>query len=70
MRAPASQVLREAARDQHPNEPFEKALGRAVRNHGGTYQDYVELIARVRERAERDGKGLVVAAKALASRKK
>ena len=32
-------------------ESFEESLGRSVRRHGGTYQDYVDLIARIREAA-------------------
>jgi hypothetical protein len=63
----AADLLREAVRDQHPNETFEKALGRIVRNHGGTYEDYMEIIARVRDRAKRDKKGLAAAARSLAS---
>ncbi len=67
MRAPPAQVLREAARDQHAGETFEKALGRAVKSHQGTFQDYVDLIAKVRERAKRDKTPLRDAAKALAA---
>ena len=66
MKAPASQVLREVARDLHPNETFEKALGRTVRKHQGTFQDYRELIDRVRVRARKDRSSLDEAAKALA----
>lgn len=66
MKASAADVLRAAARDRHGNEAFEKSLGRAVRQEEGTFQDYMDLIARVRARAERDGQGLVAAAKALA----
>jgi len=43
VKAPASQVLREVARDLHPNETFEKALGRIVRKHHGTFQDYITI---------------------------
>ena len=31
------------------NESFEQALGRAMRRHGGTYQEYVDLITEIRE---------------------
>jgi len=65
VRAPAAQVLREAARDQHRGESFEKSLSRTVRTHQGTFEDYVDLIGRVRRRAEEDRQGLVSAAKAL-----
>jgi len=67
MKGTAAQVLREAARDRHPNETFEKALGRAVREHDGTFQDYLDLVAKVRERARKDKSALGDAAKALAA---
>jgi len=67
VRAPAAQVLREAARDQHRGESFEKSLSRTVRTHQGTFEDYVELIGKVRNRAEKDGSPLRDAAKALAA---
>jgi len=67
VRAPAGQVLREAARDQHPGETFEKSLGRAVKNHQGTYQEYMDLIGKVRERARKDKTALGDAAKTLAA---
>ncbi len=31
------------------NESFEQSLGRAMRRHGGTYQDYLNLISEIRE---------------------
>ena len=65
MKASPADVLREAVRDQHPNETFEKALGRIVRKNQGTYRDYMDLIAQVRGRAKRDGQGLVSAAEAI-----
>ena len=65
MKAPAAQVLREAVRDIHRNETFEKALGRAVRTHHGTFEDHMELVAKVRAQAKRDGTGLVSAAEVL-----
>lgn len=67
MRAPPAQVLREAARDLHPNETFERALGRIVRKHQGTYEDYRGLIERVRDRAKQGDLSLEDAAKALAA---
>jgi len=65
VRVPPSQVLREAVRDAHPNETFEKALGRVVRKHQGTFQEYMDLIAKIRLRAKRDKTSLDVAAKNL-----
>lgn len=67
MKGTTAEVLWEAVRDQHPNETFEKALGRIVRNHQGAFDAYMELIGLVRERAKRDGHGLAAAAAALAS---
>ena len=32
-------------------EPFERCLGQSVRRHGGSYQDYIDLVSRVRETA-------------------
>ncbi|HEY7588879.1 MAG TPA: hypothetical protein VIB49_09085 [Thermoplasmata archaeon] len=62
---PASEVLEKALRSKH-DETFEKALGRAIRDLGGTYADYVELISRVRERAQASKVDLRAAARTLA----
>ena len=43
-----SKILREALRTRH-QEPFEKALGRAVRKLGGSFAEYVAIIAEVRD---------------------
>jgi hypothetical protein len=43
-----SKILKEALRSRH-QEPFEKALGRAVRTLGGTFAEYVAIIAEVRD---------------------
>ena len=67
MRASAAEVLREAARDVHPNESFEKALSRSIQKHQGTYEDYMDLVGDVRERARKDKTSLGDAAKALAA---
>jgi transcription antitermination factor NusG len=66
VKASASDLLREAVREQHPNETFEKALGRIVRSHRGAFEDYGGLIERVRQRARRDKSSLATAANALA----
>ncbi len=65
LREPVTEVLREALRSRH-RESFERSLGRAVRNHGGTAADYIDLIAHVRERARRDRVELAEAARRLA----
>jgi hypothetical protein len=61
-----SDVLKEALRARH-DEPFEKALGRAIRHLGGQYPDYVALIAEVRDYARAHKLDLRAAAKALAN---
>lgn len=53
----------EAIKDLHKNETFERALGRVLRRHGRDYQDYLELIGRIRERAAREDVDVLVAAK-------
>ncbi len=50
LRVSETRVLQDALAYPGP-EPFEEALGRSVRRHGGDYADYVELMTRVRERA-------------------
>ena len=67
VRASPAEVLRETLKDMHPNETFEKALGRIVRKHQGTYRDYRELIHQVRDRARKDRSSLDEAAQALAA---
>lgn len=67
MKATVAEVLREAAKDQHSNETFEKALGRVIRKGEGTFEDYLGLIAQVRARAKKDKTTLGDAANALAA---
>jgi len=57
-------VLREALSLRH-EEPFERALGRVVRRHGGDYADYLAIIADVRELARARRMDLRGAARAL-----
>jgi hypothetical protein len=50
LRVSASRVLKDSL--AYPSdEPFEQALGRAVRRHGGGYEDYVSLISIIRDAA-------------------
>jgi len=65
LREPAEEILEEALRSRH-DETFERALGRAVRHHGGAYADYVELMSRVRERARTEKIDMKKAARHLA----
>jgi len=50
LKVPRRDLLKDALAYRH-DEPFEKALSRAIRSHGGEYADFVELIGLVRERA-------------------
>ena len=61
-----SEVLKEALRARH-DEPFEKALGRAIRHLGGQYSEYLALITTVREYAHAHDLDLREAARALAN---
>ncbi|MFQ5553125.1 MAG: hypothetical protein ACE5EW_05345 [Thermoplasmata archaeon] len=56
-------VLREALKDLHKNETFERALGRILRRHGKGYEEYVEIIGAVRAQAKREGIELLEAAR-------
>jgi len=49
------------------DEPFEKALGRAIRHLGGRYSEYLALITTVREYAHAHDLDLRQAARALAN---
>lgn len=59
-------ILREAVRDRHKNETFEKALGRVLRRHHKTYRDYMRVISDVRNRAASRKIDLEEAARELA----
>ncbi len=48
-------------------ESFERRLGQSVRRYGGTYEDYVDLISRVRETARDLKVSLREAARLLAN---
>ena len=61
-----SEILKEALRARH-DEPFEKALGRAIRHLGGPYSEYLALITTVREYARAHDLDLRDAARALAN---
>jgi hypothetical protein len=63
---PRAEVLREALAYRHAGS-FERALGRAVRKHGGVYADYLALITEVRECGRRGDLDLRAAARELAS---
>ena len=60
-------ILQEALKDKHKNETFERALGRILRAHGRDYEDYLELMSEIRERAGREKVDIVEAARREAS---
>jgi hypothetical protein len=65
LKASPSRVLKDAL--AYPSdESFEQSLGRSVRRHGGSYQEYVELVSRVREAAKERKLSLREAARSLA----
>ncbi len=63
--SPRSSILKEALRSRH-HEPFERALGRAIRELGGDYTEYLAIIAQVREYGRTHKLDLRDAARALA----
>jgi len=65
LRVSVARVLRDAL--GYPSgESFEEALGRAVRRHGGGYEDYVDLVSRLRDAARDRNVSLRDAARWLA----
>ncbi len=59
------EVLRAAVKDKRKDETFENALGRAIREEGGDFERYIDLIGRVRDYANLKKTNLVKAAKLL-----
>jgi hypothetical protein len=58
-------IVREALKDRHPNESFERTLGRIVRRQGGTFSDYLRIADALRELARERKVGLEDAARAF-----
>ena len=58
-------VIRNAIKNKHRDEPFERALGRAVRKDGGDYKRYLDLMADIREYARRRRVNVVEAARMI-----
>ena len=65
LKVSASRALKDALAFP-AKEPFERCLGQSVRRHGGTYEDYVELMSLVRETARRRKIAVREAARILA----
>jgi hypothetical protein len=62
-----AEVLKEAIRSRRGKETLEQAVGRAVRNCAGKYEDYMRIMADVRDLAEAKGITVEEAAKELAN---
>jgi len=60
------ELLREALGDLHKGDTVERALGRIVRRHGRTYEDYLRIMDSVRDLAARDRLTQMQAARKLA----
>ena len=51
-------VVKDALDRRRRNETLERAIGKAVRRKGGTYEDYIGIMSRIRE--VRDTKSLTL----------
>jgi hypothetical protein len=62
-----TKVIADALKRRRKKETLERAIGKAVRRSGGTYEDYIEVMSCIRER--REGKDLTLeeAAREVAS---
>ena len=63
---PDRELLAEALKDLHKGETVERALGRIVRRNGGAYEEYVRIMADVRELAVKEKLTSVDATRRLA----
>jgi len=61
-------LIKDALRELHKNESFERALARVIRKNNGTYRDYIETISEIREYALKRKLDLKEAAKKLSSK--
>jgi len=62
-----AEVLAEAIKSRRGKQTLEQAVGRAVRNRAGKYEDYMRIMADVRDLAETKGISVDEAAKVLAN---
>lgn len=61
-----AEVVWSALRDLHSNETLERAIGRYVRNYDGKYEDYLDIMATIREVAKKKKLDILEAAKRVA----
>lgn len=60
-----TRAILDAIKDLHTNETFERALGRIVRNRRMSYENYMDIIAEIRELANKKKIDLVEAARRI-----
>lgn len=58
-------VLKDALKNKHRDEPFERALGRAIRKDRGDFKRYLRVITEVREFAHKKKVDVVEGAQIL-----
>jgi hypothetical protein len=67
MRPEERRALIDAVDKRRKDDTFERSMARQVKNQGLSYEDYIRLIADVRDLAKGKGLDLEAAAKELAS---
>ena len=63
----SASVIKDALERRRKNETLERAIGKAVRRSGGKYEDYIEIMSRIRELGKAEGLTLEEAAREVAS---
>ncbi len=61
-----AKVIRNALERRRKNETLERAIGKAVRRSGGTFEDYIEIMSRIREVRKGENITLTDAARRMA----
>jgi hypothetical protein len=69
MKGEVRRALKNAVEKRRKDETFERSLGRAMRNSGLDYSDYIEVMSEVRRIAKRRKIGLDEAALRLSEQK-
>jgi hypothetical protein len=67
MKPEEKQVLRDAVEKKRKDEPFESSLGRQIKNHDLSYEDYIRLISDIRDFAKQNEVDLEEAARQISS---
>lgn len=60
------EVVKNALDRKRRNETLERAIGKAVRRNGGTYEDYIGIMSRIREARDSENLTLLEAARKFA----